>query len=396
MELAFIYQARTPRGKGISGVVYARNRSLAFGKLKKNGFAPQGLAFSLGATVKNLINPDFNPPDLARFYTTMGRRIENNRSFLEGLDSAVEFVSDEKLRQAIMVMRQSSQEGQDPREAMLAAELPARDAMVIAAAQSSGSTGQAFQSLAREIRQSYELRRSVSAIFKMPAFMAFLMYGFFYGALIFVAPNTIKFLAQTNLKLHLDTFNQSYFDFATWFNANIFIASCVYVAIPFFVVAFLKSPTFSRMKDRWPRLRAISEKSDQAVLWNSYALLYNANMMAREACAMCARSAKRVDSREAFLRLGRLMESGRTLDESIALAGFPKFVSTGVKSAVSGGNVVDGLGDMVKNLDEDVVALTDSLKENVKIMATMITAAGVGLLFSVTYYPLVSTVLSAL
>jgi type II secretory pathway component PulF len=279
---------------------------------------------------------------------------------------------------------------------MLTAELPSRDAMVISASATTGNTGDAFQALSKEIAQATSLRRSVKAVFRMPMIMSLLMYAFFYGALVFVAPATMKFLKNLNMSLNLSFFNREYFAFAEVFNNNRTIGTLLYASVPVLVFFFLRSSAFAQMRDRIRRLKTISEKADHAILWNSYALLYDAATSAREACQILSRAAKRDDSRQAFLKLGRLMESGRSLEDSVAPAGFPPFVVTGVKSATTGGNLVEGIADMVKNLDEDVLALTESLKENVKIFAVLVMGLGLAGIFMVTYYPLVSTVLSAL
>lgn len=396
MDYAFQYKAKTPRGKVLDGLVYARNRALAFSKLKKNGFTPLTLELSVGDSLKNLANPDFSQAELSRFYSTIGRRINNNRSFIEGLDSAIEFVTDARLRQAIMVMRQAAQDGQAEREAMLTAEFPSRDAMVIAAASRSGTTGDAFIALSREIASAHAMRKSIAQIFRMPLVMAFLMYSFFYGALVWVAPMTMKFLKNVNIKSQMNGFNKSYFAFAQAFNDNLVLASAVYFTVPILLFFLFRSQAFSDLKDRNPKLKSISQKSDQAILWNSYALLYDAATSSKEACAILANAAKRADSRLSFQKLGRALDAGRTLDEAVKPADFPTFTVNGVKSAVSSGNVVEGIKDMVKNLDEDVLTITETLKENVKTMATLLVACGVALIFFVTYYPIVSSVLSAL
>lgn len=396
MDYAYTYKARTPRGKMLDGFVFARSRALAFSKLKRNGFQPITLAFSLEQTIRSFISPDFNQSELSRFYATIGRRMNNNRSFLEGLDAAVEFITDPRLRQAIMVMRQAAQDGQTEKEAMLTAEFPSRDAMVIGAASRSGTTGDALIDLSQEIAQAHAMRKSVKQIFRMPTMMAIMMYGFFYGALVWVAPMTMKFLKNISSSLNMSAFNKAYFAFAEWFNGNLIVGSLAYFTVPLMVFMFLRSQAFANMKDRSRKLKSISQKTDQAVLWNSYALLYDAATSSREACHILSQASKRLDSKESFIKLGRFLDAGRTLDESVKPAGFPDFVVTGVKSAASSGNVVEGIHDMVKNLDEDVITLTETLKENVQTIAVILMASGVGLIFFVTYYPIVSSVLSNL
>lgn len=396
MEIAFNYQARTPKGKIITGLIYAQNRPLGFSKLKRNGFAPISLDLSIPATVKGLISTDFNQPELARFYHTLGRRMKNGKAMIEGLTAASEYVNDQRLKQAIMVMKQATSDGQNEFQAMTSAGFPYRDAMVVKATSSAGNTGDAFISLASEILRVYELRKSVTQIFRMPVIMIFMMYAFFYASLVWVAPMTMGFLKNLNMKLNMSAFNQGYFDFATFFNANRWVASAVYFAVPIAVIYVVKSEGFGNALDKFKKLRDISVKSDQAALWNSFSMLYDAAIPVKEACRILADAAKRPDSRANFRKLGRLVESGRAIEDAIQVSGFPPFVVSGVRASDSGGNLVEGLKDMVKNLEEDVFSMTEILKENVKILALLIVASGVTLIFFVTYYPIISSVLSAL
>src|ERR1700674_1209975 len=104
MELAYSYQGLDSRNKAVSGLVYARDADLAYAKLKRNGFRPTQVSFNLASSLRNLIAPAFDGRDLGRFYRTLGRRLPNGRSIDEGLLSASQFVRDEKLRQAALMM----------------------------------------------------------------------------------------------------------------------------------------------------------------------------------------------------------------------------------------------------------------------------------------------------
>jgi type II secretory pathway component PulF len=396
LERAYNYQARTPKGKLISGLIYAENRPLGFSKLKRNGFAPVTLEINIPATLSGLISSDFSQPELARFYHTLGRRMKNGKAIIEGLSAASEYVTDQRLKQAILVMKQATTDGQNEFQAMTAAGFPNRDAMVVKATSSAGNTGEAFISLALEIQRVHDLRKSVKSIFRMPIIMMFMMYGFFYGSIRWVAPMTMGFLKNLNMKLNLGAFNQGYFDFATFFNENVWMASAAYFAVPVGVIYAVKSEWFRKALDKIKRLRDISVKSDMAALWNSFGMLYDAAIPVKEICRILADAATRQDSRANFRKLGRFVESGRAIEDAIQVSGFPSFVVSGVRASDSGGNLVEGLKDMVKNLEEDVFSMTEILKENVKILALLIVASGVTLIFFVTYFPIISSVLSAL
>jgi type II secretory pathway component PulF len=396
MDFAYTYTAKTSRGKLMTGTVYAPNKVLGYARLKKNGFKPLTVELNLMESLRNLTGGQFNALELARFYNTLGRRMNNGKPLVEGLEAAVEYVQDEKLKQAILVMRQATLDGQNEHRAMAAAGFPSRDALVIRATSEAGKTGQTFLSLAAEITRVEALRRSVAAIFRMPIIMAFMMYGFFYGALVWVAPMTMKFLKQTNLKMNLNAFNQGYFDFAKMFNENLLLGSICYALVPVGVIFGVRSQAFKNALDHLKRLRMIAVKADQAALWNSFSLLYDAAIPVKEACRIIADAAKRQDSRQSFIKLGRMVEAGRPIEDAVQNCGFPSYIVSGVRSSISGGSLLEGLLDMVKNLEEDVITLTEMMTETVKIVATLMVATGVSLVFFVTYYPIVASVLSNL
>lgn len=394
MDFAFNYTAKTSRGKLMTGTVYAPNKVLGYARLKKNGFKPLTVELNLAESVRNLVSGQFDAKELARFYNTVGRRMNNGKPLVEGLEAAAEYISDPKLKQAIHVMRQATLDGQNEHQAMAAAGFPTRDALVIRATSEAGKTGQTFLSLAAELARVEALRSSVAAIFRMPIIMAFMMYALFYGAIVGVAPMTMKFLKQTNLKMHLNAFTQGYFDFAVLFNANLFLCTVAYALLPVGVILGIRSQAFKNGLDYIKRLRNISVKADMAALWNSFGLLYDAAIPVKEACRIIADAAKRQDSRQSFVKLGRQVEAGRPIEDAIQNCGFPSYIVSGVRSSASGGALLEGLQDMVKNLEEDVLTMTDMLTENVKIMATLMVAVGVALIFFVTYYPIVASVLS--
>ena len=396
MNYAFRYTARSARGKVLDGILYAPSLPLAYARLKKTGFSPMSVKKDWMATLRHLVKPGFNPKELARLYKTLGRRMEKGKPVADGLDSAIEYLSDQKLRQSAMAMRQSILDGQSEAQAMADAGFPSRDALVIKSTADAGQTGQTFLSLAKELEQSDALKRSVKSVFRMPILMAFLMYLFFYGALVAGAPMTMKFLKQTNMKLQLGAFVRLYFDFATFFNANLVVCSAIFFTLPALAIYFFKSKTFHRLLDQWALLRTLSVKSDHAMLWSSFGLLYDAAIPMKESCAILAQAATRSDSRVSFMRLARLIEGGRPLEEAITLCHFPSFVVAGIRSAVSGGAVVEGVKDMVGTLEEDVLTITELLKEYVKYLSTLMVAVGIGLIFFVTYYPMVASVMSNL
>jgi len=224
--------------------------------------------------------------------------------------------------------------------------------------------------------------------------MSVFMVLFVWAALMFIAPATLAFLKQTGLKLNFNPLLAAYFDLVRLFHKQSIVSSVIYFAIFGALGYFLRSPTFKAFLDRFKTLRQLSLKSDHATLWNSFALLYDAAVPAKEAAAIVGDSARREDSRAAFLKMGKLIESGRTLEEAAAGSGFPGFIVSGIASSASAGDMVSGLNDMVRNLEEDVRVLTSMLQENAKIASIVGMGFGIVGVFSLTYYPMLASVMS--
>lgn len=394
MELAYQYSAKNSTGQKLSGVIYAKNKPLAFAQLKKGGLLPLMVAFNLSATLSGLTNSDFDKQELARFYATVGKRLANGKSMVSGLDGAIEYVSNPRLKQAIVLMKQAILDGQSEYVAMQLAGFPKRDALVIRSTAEAGKTAQSFSALGEEITRLEGLRKSLSSTFRVPAIMGTLMVAFIWAALVFIAPGTIAFLKQTGLKLNLSIFIMKYFEFVGIFNKSVIVSSLLYFGGFYGLVRFLKSHTFKAFMDKFPSFKALSLKSDHAALWNSFTLLYDAAVPAREAAMIVSNSATRMDSKASFMKLAKLVEAGRTLDDAARAANFPSFVVAGVSAATSSGDVVSGLQDMTRTLEEDVQMLTNLIQDNAKIVSTLLMGVGILVVFIFTYYPMIASVMA--
>lgn len=393
MKRGYKYTARSGRGQQIQGYLEAPDLAAAYARLKRLGLKASTVRFDLGHTLHLLKGGQFDPTQLARLYTTLGRRIKNGRSLVDGLAAASEYISDPRLKQAVLTMHQAIQDGQSEYQAMMTAGFPKRDAMVIRSTAEAGRTGDTFLNLAQELTRTNSLRRSIKQVFFLPIAMAIFMYGFFFFALWKIAPATMSFLKQTGLRINLNAFNQAYFDFAAWFHDHLAIGIAGYIAFPVMLVAFLRSRAFKRLIDRLPSVRAMSLKSDHATLWNSFALLYDAAVPIRDACKILAEAAAREDSQRSFLRLGGRIDAGLPIEDAIQGCGFPPFVVAGVRSAASGGDLSAGLQDLVRNLEEDVLTATEVLKEKVKLASIIFVAVGILVTAAVSYFPVAGAVL---
>ena len=394
MEKAYQYIAKNQSGQRLSGVIYASSKPLAYSQLKKGGLLPVTVQWSLGATISGLTNPGFNKQELSRLYTSVGRRLSNGKSMVSGLEAASEYVENPRLRQAVVLMRQALLDGQSEYQAMLAAGFPRRDSLVVRSTVEAGKTAQSFIALGDEIARTELLRKALASTFRIPAIMSVFMALFIWDALMFIAPGTLAFLKQTGLKVNFSPLIATYFDFVRLFHKSAALSSVLYFGTFIAGAKFLRSQLFRSWLDKFKTLRLLSLKSDHATLCNSFCLLYDAAVPAREAAAIVASSATRDDTRRAFMKLAKLVESGRSLEEGTQGAGFPPFIVSGIAAAASSGDMVAGLTDMTKNLEEDVRMLTVSLQDNAKIGSILFMGVGVLVVFTLTYYPMIASVMS--
>jgi type II secretory pathway component PulF len=393
MNLSWRYTAKGDRGNRLQGHIVAPDKTVARARLKKSGLIALTLQFDLSETIHQIRGGDYDSAQLARLYTTLGRRIKNGKSLIDGLESASEYLTDARIKQATLAMRQSILDGQREDQAMIAAGFPRRDAMIIRSTVEAGRTGETFITLAAERQRVASLRRSVKQVFFLPSAMLVFIYLFFFFSLWKIAPATINFLKQTNLKIKMNAFNEAYFSFAQYFNEHFLICSSIYLGLPLLGFFYLRSTGFGKLLDRIPSIRNLSIRSDHAALWNSFSLLYDAAIPVRDACLILADAAARPDSKASFQRLSRRIDSGLPIEEAIVSCAFPSFIVAGVRAAASGGDLVAGVTDFVRNLEEDVSISTEILKEKVKIGSVILVAMGVLFSAATSYLPIATTVL---
>lgn len=394
MQKAYKYTAKSSSGHLLEGIVHANSAPLAAAQLKRGGFSPLKLALHPLQTLKGWFSPGMNAQELSRLYTTVGRRLQNGKSMVEGLEAAIEYIQDARLRQGVMQMRQGILDGQTEYQAMLGAGFPRRDCMVIRSTAEAGKTGESFIALGAELTRNESLRKAIKGTFRMPAIMSIFMVCFVWAALMFIAPATLAFLKQTGLKLNFSPILQAYFELVRIFHISATLSSVIYFGAVGAVIYWLRSKHFKRQLDRFKTLRDLNTKADQSRLWRSFAMLYDAAVPAREAAQVVGASANREDSERAFRRMAQLVEAGRSIEDAAMVAGFPRFISGGVASAASAGNMVEGLNDMCTNLEEDVTMLTAVLQENAKIFSVVGMGLGILVVFMFTYYPMIASVMA--
>ena len=394
MDIAYKFIAKNSNSQSVTGTIFSKSRPLAFAKIKKAGMTPVKVSPDYMQTASAFFNNNFNARELSRFYATVGARMNNGRPLVQGLDDALEYLNDQRLKQAIMLFKQGIIDGQHEADAMMVAGFPRRDCLVIRSTADTGKIGDTFLALSVELKRKFTLESTMKATFRMPKLMSIFMAIFMWVAVVFLAPMTLSFLKNTGLKIKFSAFLDYYFKFVGLFNSAVVFNSLLYLGIIIGIGVYLRSKSFRRVLDSSKSMRALSLKSDHAALWTSFGLLYNAAVPAKEACIIVGDAANRDDSKQSFYKMGKLIESGLSLEDAVNSAGFPRFVVSEISSASSGGDIVEGINSMVSNLHADIDTLTGLLQENAKIFSVLLMGTGILIVFILTYYPMLSSVLS--
>jgi type II secretory pathway component PulF len=395
MDKAYTFTAKNRSKEMMSGVVYAGDPELAYIKLTKLGYQPsEHPKLSLSYTLQNMMSTGFDRKELARFYASMAKRLKNGRSVPEGLDNAVEFVDDPRLKQALVMMKQFVQEGNSLAGAMKLSGFPMRDVEVIRSTAEAGKSPESMDRIAKEIVRADALRKSIISVLRMPMVICFIMYVAVYMMLVFIAPAMSKFFKTALTNVKLPAFAQGFYDFAAFFKANIYVGTAIYIGLLAGVVWFIRSPMFQKLTDHIKLVRKISERSDQANLWTSFSMLYDAGINTETSTKMLAEAAVRPESRASFLTMHRLLRSGSKIADAVPKSGFPIYIVRGVQAAESGGELVLGLDDMCKDLAQDIEEYTAKLKDFISLASISILSLFVLIFFMLSYYPILSSTLS--
>lgn len=361
MELAYKFSATNGIGNPVSGVVYAESQDYAWVKLKKANLSVREIKLDVVSTVNGFGKRGFEKRDLARFYDTLGKRIQNGRQLADGFESAGAFVSDPRLRQAIMMVAQSVIDGNKLSDAMRTAGFDYRDAMAIRAAEESGKQGSAFVSMARDVERKSKLEHQLKAMLMMPKLMiGFLYIASFLGVWLF-APKMEKFLVNlkgTKFNMN-DPFQDAYFAASHWVNDNLALSFAMWLAIPFLLLWVVHNGYHEKLLDKLKTLRLINEKSDMASTWTAFSLLYDAGVPPYECARVVRPSSVRESTKEMWRILEKAFLSGVPVGLAVEKASFPQYIISAIKAAdSSGASIPEEIQGMAKNLEEDVTVLT--------------------------------------
>jgi len=394
MKYAYDYFAKSKSGSIISGIAYGDDQDSIWFKLKSTGLAPKEVKFNLGATINGLMSSDMNPKELARFYRTLSKRMENGRSIGEGLNAAIEFISDDKLKQSVMLMRVYIDE-MELWEAMKNAGFPTRDTSMLKATRNSGRSAETLMILSESISRQAAMKSAMGKVLSMPIAITGFMYFALFGLTVFVAPKMAKAIEQIP-HAHISNFTKGYYAIAQAAFDNLIIASALWLTMGILLIMFFRSEFFKKLLDKSYTIRQISQRGDMANLWSSFAIMYDAGENSEDACRLLIDAAARQDSKLGFKSMSKNIQAGLTILDAVKRSPFPKFVTTGVAAAESSGNLVSGLFDMTTSLYQDVEDYSEKLSTIVKLVMPMILAFMIMGFFFLTYYPMMSTIMSNL
>jgi type II secretory pathway component PulF len=354
--------------------------------------------FEVKLDPKNTISLSKNLPlkDLARFYDTIGKRLEKGGQLVSGLESAMEFIKDLRLKTYISMLLQSVSEGRKLGESMLMAGFPDRHAKSIAAMEESGQVPETLKSLAEECKREHNLNSSIKGLMRMPKAFGVIVGIMFYGAFGFMSPMMLGQLEDIVGYDNMPPYAQTYFDFVSMFSDNLIISSIIYFGIIIGFIVFAKSSVAKKIANKIPIVNNISERGDYASLWLRYGLMFSSAMNLQEASVLVAESAKRDDSKEAFYNLESYLSSGYSIGRAVEMSAFPHYVVNAVKSGESS----DGIGDAMRSLSielfEDIDMLISQMTDTVRTVMMLVMTVVVVVFFLLTYYPLLSTMMSQL
>ncbi len=377
MEFAYTFTAVNGIGNPVTGVVYAASSDFAWVKLRRANLSAREVKFDFVSTLNGLGSKGFDKRDLSRFYDTLGKRISNGRPLAEGFESAGAFVSDPRLRQAIMMVAQAVTDGNRLSDAMRASGFEYRDAMAIRAAEESGKQGSAFISMAADVDRKSKLEQQLKAMLMMPKIMLSFLYVASFAGVWKFAPKMEGFLKnlQGSKMTINDPFQEAYFAASHWLNDNLFLSFALWFSIPAALFWVVKTGRHEKLLDKIGTLKMINEKSDMASTWTAFSLLYDAGVPPYECARVVRPSAVREATKEMWRLLERAFLAGLPVDKAVERAGFPQYIVSAIKAAESAGSSLpEEIQGMSKNLEEDVTVLTKRFQAQAELWSKVAVA----------------------
>lgn len=392
MARIYRYLGRTSWGRSVEGQVCAAGRTDAEDTLRRMGLMPLEVRLDVGASLASIgRQPDRR--ELARLYRTLGERLRHGGGDLaEGLESAAEFIEDVQLRAATSMWATAMRDGARTHEAMALAGFESRHVAAVRAMAATGALDKTFLALAEDCDREQRLSAAIGRIARQPILFGVAALIIIWAVGAFVLGPTIGKLATLGRRglAGLPPAVRMVAEFGQWAEAHPWLWAAMVAGVAVAVALFVRSPAGKRLFDLLPTWRKISERSDMAALWGSYALLYDAGEPVAQAARLVAQAARREDVRDAFLALGANLDAGRTLAEAVTLSGFPGYVVAAVGQATNQrGGTAEALMRFARERAIDVDTLVDVLQVKVDLVLKLAMGLLIVGIYAAAYLPMI-------
>lgn len=397
MKFIYRFTATTARQRKVSALIASESLDYAYYAIRQMGFSQPSVQLDPVETVKELVGAKIDSRELARFYTTLGERLANGGGLLEQLEDASDYLLDGRLKSAVAIFAAGVEEGRPPGAAMRAAGFDARDAMVVGARAQAGHLPDALLDLGREVEDRHELGAQIKSVFRGVKITLGLMYAFVPAEIGFVAPSMTRlFSATLGLGQQMPGYAQTFYRFAAWCNAHATVAITAYVALPLILFALAKRPWVMALVQRIKPVQRLTETLEHASLWATYAVMYSAGIAPEDIFSTLAPTVRREATQIALLRAAKATSAGTDLATAVANAGFSTRVVANFRSATRSGEPAKGLQQFTKHLKSDAKLMTQRLQQNANLASLGLTTGLVFVMFMLTYYPSIATMLHSL
>lgn len=391
MALVYRYLGRTGYGTSIEGQVCASGRADAEDTLRRMGLVPIDLGLDVSGTLGALgRRPDRR--ELARLYHTLGERLRNDSDMAAGLESAAEFIEDVQLRASTSMWAIAMRDGARTHEAMALAGFPPRHVAAVRAMANAGALVETFLALAEDCEREQRMSVALSRIARQPILFGLAALIIIWAVGAFVLGPTIGKLATLGRRglAGLPPAVRSIAEFGLWAEAHPLIWALAVAGFAIAVTVFVRSPAGRRLFDLLATWRKISERSDMAALWGSFALLYRAGEPVDQAARLVAQAARRQDVRDAFQALSVNLGAGRPLAEAVGRAGFPRYVIAAVGQAANQhGGTAEALMRFARERAIDVDVLVEILQVKVDLALKLAMGLLIAGIYAAAYLPMI-------
>jgi type II secretory pathway component PulF len=405
IELTYAFTALPanagPATRRVSALVKARSRIAAGGKIRRMGLTKPRIQLALGQTLQDgagLLPPakDFDLREKSRLFDTLGRRLLRGGGIIQAFESAVDYLSDGRLKSAVALANAQIQLGQDVGEAMRVAGFNTRDCMVIKALGESGAMHKAFTDLAADAKTRLARQRSLESALRMPGVMLVALYLLIPAFLLGLAPRIAVFFSRLDTKFRLPESVTAIYDFSAWAVKNTSAYAVLWTALGVATVLLIKSSIWSKLAMQIDFVRNLIEKREHAALWSAYSVMYASGIPPMDALDVLSDTATLPQTRQALTRMAKRIRGGATEITAIAASGLPEFVISGYKAAAESGSTSEGLSIFASMLDEDAQIMAERAKAVLEVGSLVLMATMVLITGYIVYFPIAGPMLQSL